>query len=173
MLSHTGQIALVRTSGFVAWMIRLWTGSDFNHMVVGLQGGDTASAEHRGVRIRHEHHFKVIVWSQFTETELQHWQVAEFAYQQLGKPYNWQADFWIAVSILTHRHTPAGIEARLNRGDRWQCAQLGTEALAQAGVVVLPDARPPATRFPGAFEKYFESRGWLVRSNTEGWRGNA
>jgi hypothetical protein len=136
----------------------------FNHMVVGIQGGDTVSAEHRNVRIRHQTHFKLIVWSQFTETELQHWEVADFAYQQIGKPYNWWADFWILISILTRRHTPRWVEERLNDGTHWQCAQLAYASLmaAHPAVEVLKDARPPATRFPGAFEKLWMERGWLT-----------
>lgn len=158
-----GQVALVRTHGFVAWAIRVITNSPYNHMVVGTAAGDTVSPEHEGVIRRRVTYWQPdrIVWSRFAETELQHWQVADFAEDQLGKKYNWGSDFWIFIALITKRHTPKWIEARLNSGSRWQCAQLADAALRAGGVPVFTDGRSPGAVFPGSYIHLFRERGWL------------
>lgn len=163
MESHVGQIALVRTHTLLGWLIRAVTRHDYDHVLVGTQWGFVVSPENEGVLLRHITHWapEDVVWSHFVETEMQHWQVADFAEGCVDLPYNWAADVWITVGLLFRLSTPNWVMKKLDNGKRWQCAQLADASLRAGGVTVFEDDRPPGAVFPGSFVHIFQRRGWL------------
>jgi hypothetical protein len=164
---RTGQVGLYHQTGFWPWVISTVTGSYWNHMVTGINATECASAQGNGVQRHQISDYPGMVWSEFPETQLARHKVAQFAADQLGKPYAYLDDFLIGIGLLTRSKTPTWILKRLRSGQRWECASLADAALQHGGVNVFTDGRPYGAVYPGSFEQVFRDYGWLPAADAE------
>jgi hypothetical protein len=159
---NKGQVGIIRTHGLSSWVIRMFTRSHVNHMVIDV-GDGLVSAEYPHVIKRDYGHFTNIIWSRFEYTPAQITKITDFANTQLGKNYGWADDIAIGIGLLTRQHTPHWLMRWLSNNGEWICSSLADASLRHAGIHLWDDDRPVGAVYPGSFENWFRDAGWLPK----------
>jgi uncharacterized protein YycO len=160
-MSDLAQIGLVRTTGFMSWLIRAVTHSPVNHVIVRVSPNSVISPEGSGVQIAPVTAFPQAIWSKFPLSRGQENKIIAYALAQQGKPYNYVDDLFIGIALLTRWATPRWMQHELSDTKRWQCAQLADAAYQTAGIHLFHDERPSGAIYPGSFVPLFEDNGWM------------
>lgn len=154
MKHQKGHFVVVRTSGTLAWVIRLFTRSQVNHAAVFVGDGRYVEARLRGARVADlagvlhgaQPPF-VLVESRFDLTSDEQDAVAKAALALVGTPYNF-LDI-LALGFMCMGLRWSWLVNRAEREDRLICSQLVDRAYANAGLDLFTDGRPDGSVTPG------------------------
>lgn len=160
-MKRTGQIALIPHGANICQkLIELVTRAPVHHVIVAISENECVSAEIPRVRTRPISKFPHAIWSQFDLDDDERYEIAEFAFRQIGKKYALMDDILIGIALLMRERMPRWIVAKVSSDNRWQCAELADASLLAAGKSAIADDRPPCVVFPGSFIPYFKLHGW-------------
>lgn len=132
-----GDYFVVATGGFVATLIRWFTGSWANHCGVYVGAGQIIEANPAGVQMTSLSKYDGlhIAWSCVPLTEIERAQILGASYVLAGIPYG----FLDVAAIVLRRWGVGGwADHRLDRGDRLICSQLVARAYRIAGRPLMP-----------------------------------
>jgi hypothetical protein len=160
------QIGLIRTKGFLSWLIRFGTRSDYNHCVVAISHTSVVSAEQSGVQILPVSAFPDAKWSHFPLNGTQTSKILAFligdgTHGQLGKRYGVWTFIWYGAARALGIRTPDWIKRRLADRSSWICSQLCDAAYQAAGIHLFRDHRFQGEIVPGDFEPLWQDHHWL------------
>lgn len=122
------RVHFYRMSGWLAWLIRLWTGSRFAHCSIQFDNGETLWVATRGVTLRSDAPAKPDASVAIAVTSAQHRAAYTAALAMVGHDYDWQGIAGQAVGRLTEN--PAN----------WFCSEAVACALYASG---YPLPHPP------------------------------
>lgn len=161
-----GQVAVIPAHrALIPWGIAAVTGSHCYHMVGHVGRGQVVSAEPGGVRIRPVSDFPTAVWSRYPVSGLAAQRAAEWGRSQEGVPYAYADDALIGCERLLHIRFPRWVRRAYEHDGQWQCSQLATAMLLQAGVDPFPgDPDKLGDVAPGDYERAFVRAGWVPAS---------
>lgn len=143
--------------GFVICLI---TRAHAYHCIVDVGGGRCVSADLKGVHNRPVSEFPEAIWSDFQMTWGQAAMCAQFALNQVGKPYALTDDILIGVERIFRFKFPRWVRQRFADDGQWQCAELSDAALNAAGIVAFPGRDVVGDVEPADFERLFIAKGW-------------
>lgn len=156
---RAGDVALVRSAGFVAWCIRLGTRSRFNHARLVIDDADgTLEANPGGAQFGYVSATDLIVSPPLTDA--QRAKIPDIARSLHGIPYAF-ADV-AAIGLAQFGLTLPSVKRRLARPDRLFCSQLVDQAWSLAGFQAFNDGRPPQDVSPGDIADLAFAAGWTV-----------
>jgi hypothetical protein len=169
-MSDVGQMMIIRTSGFVAWGIRFFTQSEFNH-TVNIVGDVTdaqgvfhpdavVSAENSGVTIMPRSAFPTGIVSDFPMTEHQQLMAKAFSLNAVGAKYARLAFIMIWFTLVTKISPPKWVERYLASSKHYICSDLTDSAFHAAGIRLFKDVVPSAV-YPGMFVPLYVDMGLL------------
>lgn len=157
-----GDIALVRTSGFVGWVIRVVTRSPYNHVrLVATDHGIVLEANPTGAELGSVQPGDVIVEVPLTDEQRD--RIPAITMQLLGKPYGFLDVLALGLSRLGIRPLP--VQRRIVNPRTLFCSQLVDLAWSRVGFEAFDDGRLPRDVTPGdlndlaARESWHRSRG--------------
>lgn len=145
-----GEYGVVRTKGFVAWAIRLFTRSQVNHAFIVLEDGHSiveAQAVGAVVADLSKWDGHLIVYSRIHANPLTAAAVITAARGLLGRRYNFLDLVALALLLLGRRWD--WLLERAQRSDRLICSQLVDRAFRDAGQALFDDGRPDGEVTPG------------------------
>lgn len=148
MSPQSGDYMVVKTGGWVAWVIRRLTHSPVNHAAVNIGDGMIVEAQPGGAKISSAGNYSKAIWSHLDLDPECRRQIANAALGFVGTPYSTWDIAALAVACVTKKRTPHWIAKRLSRPDRLICSQLVDEAYRRAGVQLFKD-RLPSEVTPG------------------------
>lgn len=165
--STLGQIGIIPGADtFLSYGICKMTGSHSRHAIIGVGGTSAVSADPDGVHlidyeamVRTGDYPKVL-WSNFDQTWTQAARVAQFALNQVGKPYAFWDDALIALERIFHHRAPEHLRKFLEDDGQWQCAELATASMAAGGTIVFPDDDLIGDAAPGDYEALYIRKHW-------------
>lgn len=156
---RAGDVALVRSAGFVAWCIRLGTRSRFNHVRLVIDDADgTLEANPGGSGFGYVSATDLVVSPPMTDA--QRAKIPDIARSLHGIPYGF-ADV-AALGLAQFGITLPSVKRRLARRDRLFCSQLVDLAWQLAGYHAFTDGRPPQDVSPGDIADLAMTNGWSV-----------
>ena len=162
-----GQIGLVpHAKTLVEWLIQKVTRSTVHHAILAVSPTTCISCEPEGALLRQISDFPEAHWSSYDLTAMQKLLISRWGTDHLGIPYGWFSDAAIGIALIFKVHTPAWVERYLNNGSFYECAQFCAAAYQQSGINLFR-GRPPATIYPGSFERTWRLRGWLPQKGTQ------
>jgi hypothetical protein len=164
MTDTTGQIGLVRTKGFFAWLYCTVTGSPTSHVVVGVSPTHNVGAEPGGVRVRPNSDYDRIVWSNYDLSLRQKYRIVRYVNDKKTMPYSYLTVLALALEVATGIPTPEWLERYLSSEYVFECAQLAYAAYLSAGVeelLVEDSDRLPGRVRPDSYVPTFKKRGWI------------
>lgn len=163
-MKYTGQI------GLVPHPVNIWqriiegvTRAPVHHCIIAISENLCVSAEIPRVRTRPISAFPKAIWSRFDLTDEQRENIADFAFDQIGKKYALVDDILIGLCLLFRENMPRWMVRRIMSQQRWQCAELADASLLSVRISAIADDRPPCVVFPGSFIPYFKLHGWWPR----------
>ena len=161
-MTYTAQIGLVpHAKTVVEWLIQVVTRSTVHHAIVAISETECLSCEAGGAMIRPITRFPDAYWSHFELPTVQQDAIVAWARGHVGRKYGWLADAAIGIALIFHVRTPAWVEARINDGRRFECAQACDAAYVAAGIDLFPNDRPPGTVYPGLFTHIWRTHHWM------------
>lgn len=154
-----GDIALVRSTGPVAWAIRLGTRSRYNHVrLITSPRGDTLEAVPRGAMHGHVQPGDLVVRPPLTPVEVR--RIPRAAQTLAGRPYGFLdvaalglAQFGIMLPV---------VRRRIRNPKTLFCSQLVDYAWTLAGFHAYTDNRVPQDVSPGDLGDLAFRDGWKV-----------
>lgn len=154
----TGQFGTVRTTGFVATMIRLMTRSQVNHAFVFVGDGQIVEAMGRGAQVTSAHKYDghLVATSQLRLTIEEAERVAHAARSMEGTPYGFLDIAALFFLLLGFRW--GWLLRRAQTSNSLICSQLVDRAYAKAGVHLYDDNRPDGQVTPGDLLLYIALR---------------
>lgn len=152
-----GDVALARSNGIPAWLIRLGTRSRYNHarLVVTERGG-TVEAMGSGAVRGHVHKGDVVVRPPLTDEQRN--AIPAIGDSLIGTPYGW-LDV-AALGLAQFGILLPSVKRRIERPDRLFCSQLVDYAWTLAGFHAYDDGRTPQDVSPGDLEELAFRSGW-------------
>lgn len=141
-MPEAGDFGVVRTKGFVAWMIRLATRSKYNHAFICLADGSVVEAQPGGAI--HDPLGYTLGNAEFSHIVLSPTQraaICEAALLCVGVPYNW-LDI-VSIGLLQYGIKPKFIRTRVEHSRNLICSQLVDFCYLLAGVHLFNDGRLP------------------------------
>lgn len=144
-----GSMGVVRTHGWAAFGIRLFTFSRYNHAVVCVSDNHLVEAQPSGAVLNNLHTYdgNVEWWETQPVSDGVAQAIANRAIDQLGKPYGWLDLIALGLNNLGFHNKR--VLRRLARTDRLICSQLVDYANLLAGVQLYADGRSPGAVSPG------------------------
>lgn len=146
---RTGQFGVVRTTGFVAAMIRLFTRSQVNHAYIYISEDHIVEAESYGAVTS-----KASKYDGAVKAESNWWfvpgeaaDISREAQKLLGRPYGFLDIAAIALSLLGLRCK--WLLRRIESSRTLICSQLVDRAYHNSGVPLYTDGRPDGLVTPG------------------------
>lgn len=162
-----GDYGVVRTTGFIAWCIRVLTRSAFDHafIVIGADGNgdyDIVEAEPSGAR-----YAKLSEYADYTVlfntgeplTDAQRAAIVNAAHDLVGTPYGF-LDIVRLGLMLTIRRAPKWLTERADAERAIICSQLVAMCGHTAGVDWLCGQSTTAMVTPGMLARRIITRGW-------------
>jgi len=133
-----GDYGVVKTNGIVGKLIRVGTLSRWNHAVVCIAGDVLVEARPVGVSLGKASNYKNIAWNQHESlTDAQRISIANYAVDQIGKPYGFLDIFTIFLRILGLRSPFPKFWTKLAKRKGFICSELVAESYEQAGIKLL------------------------------------
>lgn len=160
-----GDFGLVRTPGLGSRLIRIGTDSWMNHAFVCVGDGKVMEAEPGGARLTsvdyYNHARFNVAWSTdlIPLTDTQRKDIAYYALQQKGVPYNWLDIAALTTSCLG-MGTPDWAAKIIENDKRLICSQLVDKSYRKAGVHLFDDGRMTGSVTPGDLWNLLLARGW-------------
>ena len=154
-MPSAGAFAVIRTGGFIGWVIRVLTRSRFNHAAIGTGAGTLLEATPvRGIIESpvNEYAVAAVAWfgqgSSHTLSPMSQQQratIVAFGRAHLGVRYGFLDISALAIDALAEDHGGAvlrwaqrRVRARLMRSDRMICSQFVAAAYSAAGITLVP-----------------------------------
>lgn len=146
---RTGQFGVVRTKGFVPWMIRLFTRSQVNHAYVYISETYIVEAQRIGAVMA-----KATKYAESERAESNFWlmpdeahDISREAQRLLGRPYGFLDILCITLALFGLRYK--WLLARVESSRTLICSQLVDRAYDNAGCHLYSDGRPDGLVTPG------------------------
>ena len=150
-MSLPGDLFVVRTHGWAARAIQVFTNSWANHAgIVTDNSGATVEAQPQGAEMGNLSTYagdRILVGSPVELTSQQRAAISTAALRLQGTPYSW-LDI-VSLALLQLHIRPGFIRRRVARQDRLICSQLVDLCYLQAGVHLFSDGRDPSDVTPG------------------------
>lgn len=138
-----GDYGVTRTGGFVGWVIRIVTRSDYNHAFVVLDSERIVEAIPKGARVGRLREYPHARFNEHTDTltETQRLRIVIEANDLVGLGYNFLDIVALGLAALgLHLRF---IDNRVGRQDKLICSQLVDLAYYRSGVALFHDGRRP------------------------------
>lgn len=144
-----GDYGVVKTKGWLGFIIRVGTVSRWNHAFIYIGDGKIVEANPTGVEIQ-PIRYERVAWNNHEElTDEQRSKIVELALDQVGRGYSFLTIALIVLRIL-------GIKILANskfllkaaEKDGYICSELVSEVYFNAGINLLPQ-KPDYTTVPG------------------------
>lgn len=144
---QVGDYGVVKTNGWMGWLIRVGTASRWNHAFIYIGLGQIVEANPKGVAISDVSKYKNIAWNKHEElTIAQRKRIVSKAKSFVGQPYGFGAILVIALKILGLKIVPTLRKIAENENSVI-CSQLVAWSYSVAGVKVSD--KPHAFTTPG------------------------
>lgn len=149
MTARTGQFGVVKTKGFIPWLIRLGTRSQVNHAYIYVSDDFIVEAEGTGAVHSRASKYggSLAPVSQFDFTAEERRAIADAAERLVGRPYGY-LDI-VGLSLLSLGIRWAWLLNRAQSSRTLICSQLVDRAYRNAGIHLYDDGRPDGEVTPG------------------------
>ena len=164
-MPREGDFFLAKTTGWKASVIRLFTGSRWNHAGIIIHNVSNVPQNPRfliaemvpdgGAIVAAAKKYKTVCYSNVELTEDQRTDIADLAYGyifDLDTGYNW-LDV-ISLGLAKLKIKPRLIKRVLSNKNRLFCSQMVDEVYLQAGIHLFDDGRLPGQVTPGDLERF-------------------
>ena len=144
-----GDYGVVKTSGWLGFIIRIGTMSRWNHAFIYIGDGKIVEANPKGVEVQ-PIHYDLIAWNNHEDmTDAQRSRIVQCALSHVGKGYSFLTIALIVLRIL-------GVKILANskfllkaaEKDGYICSELVSECYFDAGLNLIP-SKPDYATVPG------------------------
>ena len=162
-----GTYGVVRTTGWISWLIRVLTRSRYDHAVIVIDP-EPGTGRAR-IAYLDEYDPSTVLLSDEPLTDEQRAKIVEHALALVGTPYGF-IDIGALALMLTLHRAPAWLASRADHERAMICSQLVAACGCAAGVDWLCDQEYPAQVTPGMLGERIIRRAWApAGSEPGGW----
>ena len=144
-----GDYGVVKTNGWLGWIIRVGTVSRWNHAFIYIGNGQIVEANPQGVEVVSLHYDR-IAWNNHEEiTDEQREAIVKCSLSHVGRGYSFLTIALIILRILGMKVLAnSKFLLKVAEKDGYICSELVSECYMGAGINLLPN-KPDYTTVPG------------------------
>lgn len=130
-----GDYGVVKTTGWIGFLIRLATMSRWNHTFIYLGAGMIVEANPRGVEVSPASKYPQIAWNRHEDlTPEQRKKIVSHAHLLVGQRYSFSTIALLVLRIIGVKTLATKLLEKLAKKDGYICSELVAECYTKAGV---------------------------------------